>query len=172
MIKDSQQYETTKYWAHRFYLAEIKVKENEERRLKEPEKWQLMQDSYAAQRQNLLDEIREYEALVAHDPRKPLLLEIEDINYISNLVIKARIALKLTQKELAILSDHTEEQIKDFEDKNYHNASFLNFLAVANALGIQIIEGKFVAQLNDFYQQELINIRSSINQDNELKAAS
>ncbi len=101
-----------------------------------------------------------------------LVLEIDDINYLSHLVIKARIALKITQKELAILSDLTEEQIQDFEHKNYHNASFLDFLAVSNALGIKIINGKFVAQLSDFYKQELIDIRSSANLDNDMKAAS
>ncbi|MEC4817698.1 MAG: hypothetical protein SAK29_31160 [Scytonema sp. PMC 1069.18] len=172
MIKDYQQYLTTKYWAQRFAEAEMNVKENEERRLKEPERWQLMQDSYAAQRQNLLDEITEYEALIAHDPREKLVLEIDDINYLSHLVIKARIALKLTQKELAILSDRTEEQIQAFEDKNYHNASFLDFLAISNALGIKIINGKFVAQLSDFYKQELRDIRSSVNLDDDMKAAS
>ncbi len=32
---------------------------------------------------------------------------------------------------------------------------------MSNALGIKIIDGKFVAQLDDFYQQELMDIRSS-----------
>lgn len=161
MIKNDKQLAYSKEWADKFAEANRKITFNSEKRHLDPDGWQLSQDSNDALRQKLVAEIEEYEALVAHDPSQPLVLEIEDMNYLSDLLIKARIAFKLTQHELAILSDHTFDQIQAFEDKNYHNASFLDFLAVSNALGIKIIDGKFVAQLDDFYQQELMDIRQS-----------
>ncbi|BAZ16010.1 hypothetical protein NIES4071_78830 [Calothrix sp. NIES-4071] len=160
MIKDSQEYQITKNWVTKFEEASLKVKESSERQLKDPEGWQLMQDSYNVQKQNLLNEIREYEALLAHDLSQPVEFELEDMKYFSDLLIKARIALKITQKELAFLSNHTEEQIIRFEEKNYHNASYVSFLKVQSALGFKNKNGKFTAQLNDFYQKELNSLRS------------
>jgi hypothetical protein len=162
MIKDDKQLAYTKELAAKFEEANRKLKANEVHRRLDPAGWQLIQDSNQALRQKLISEVEEYEALEAHHPTQPLILEIDDINYLPDTIIKARIALKLTQHELAILSDHTEEEIRAFEEKNYHNASFLDFLAVSNALGIKIDSGKFIAHLDDFYQQELMDIRSQV----------
>jgi hypothetical protein len=172
MIKDSQQYEITKNWAAKFETASLLVRENKERQLNDPTGWQLMQDSYNAQRQNLLDEIAEYEALLAHDPSQPLEFELEDMKYLADLLIKARIAFKITPKELAFLSNHTELQIIQFEEKNYHNATYLNFLKVQSALGFKVKDGKFIAQLNDFYQKHLNSLRSQDSLEISRKVAS
>lgn len=172
MIKDDKELAYTKELASKFEEANRKLKANQEKRHLDPDGWQLIQDSNQALRQKLISEVEEYEALEAHHPSQPLTLKIDDINYLPDVIIKARIALKLTQQELAILSDRTEEEIKAFEEKNYHNASFLDFLAVSNALGIKINNGTFTAHLDDFYQQELTNIRSQINCHTNLKAVS
>ncbi len=163
MIKDSQEYEITKKWVAKFEEASLKVKQSSERQLKDPEGWQLMQDSYNAQKQNLLNEITEYEGLLAHDLSQPVEFELEDMRYFSDLLIKARIALKITQKELALLSNHTEEQIIQFEEKNYHNASYLSFIKVQTALGFKNKDGKFIAELTEFYQKQLNSLRSQEN---------
>lgn len=159
MIKDSQEYEITKNWVAKFEEASLQVEHSSERKLKDPEGWQLMQDSYNAQKQNLLNEVAEYEALLAHDLSQPVEFELEDMKYLSDLLIKSRIALKITQRELAFLSNHTEEQIIQFEDKNSHNASYVSFLKVQSALGFKHKNGKFIAQLNEFYQKELNSLR-------------
>jgi len=172
MIKNDKQLAYSKEWTLKFAEANRLLRANKEKRLKDPNGWQSIQDSNDALRQKLVDEIVEYEALVAHDPASELVLEISDMNYLPDLVIKARIAFKLTQQELAVLSDHTFEQIKAFESQNYHNASFLDFLAVSNALGVKIINGKFVAQLDDFYKQELMNVRREANLDSDMRVAS
>lgn len=85
------------------------------------------------------------------------------MKYFSDLLIKARITLKITQNELALLSNHTEEQIIQFEEKNYHNASYLSFLKVQTALSLKNQNGKFVAELNEFYQKQLNLLRSQQN---------
>lgn len=64
------------------------------------------------------------------------MLKVQCMNKISQLLIKAIIAFKITQKELGALCNRTEEQIKSFEDKDYQNASFIDFLAVRDALGV------------------------------------
>jgi hypothetical protein len=40
-------------------------------------------------------------------------LSIENLDYLPDLLIKARIAMKLTQKELATFCQRTEEEIKE-----------------------------------------------------------
>jgi hypothetical protein len=170
MIKDSQQYETTQHWVKKFTEAEIKMLEDEERKLCDPEGWLLIKDSYIVLRQKLLDEIAEYEALIAHDPSQPMSLFINDMDELSNLLIKARIAFKISQKELAGLCGLTEEKIKLYEDKDYQHASHLDFLAVSDALGFKIIEGKFVAKMHEFYLKRLENMRQT--NVNAMQAAS
>ncbi|MDF5731109.1 MAG: helix-turn-helix transcriptional regulator [Rhizonema sp. PD38] len=81
-------------------------------------------DSYQSQVDELKEQIAEYEALVNHDYHEPIVLKINDINHLPQLLIKARMAAKLSQKELADLAGLTESQIKLYEDKDYESASF------------------------------------------------
>ena len=155
MIKNEHQYQVTKSWVEKFSTAIASLRQNEEKKNKDPEGWQLLQDSYQSQMKSLEDEIAEYEALIAHDPNQRVVLKVNDFNQISDLLIKARIALNISQEELAYLCDRTEEQIQNYEDKDYQNASFIDFLAVSDALGIQMQDGNFLAQLNEFYKERL-----------------
>jgi hypothetical protein len=54
-----------------------------------------------------------------------------------------------------IKCDRTENQIKAYEQENYNNATFLDFLAVIDALGIQLQSGRFCASLDYFYTERL-----------------
>ena len=161
MIKNEHQYQVTKSWAENFSTAIVSLRQNEDRKNKDPDGWQLLLDSYQSQMKSLQDEIAEYEVLIAHEPNQPVVLQVNDFNQISDLLIKARIALKISQKELAYLCDRTEEQIQNYEEKDYQNASFIDFLAISDALGIQIKEGKFFAQLHEFYKDRLTALRES-----------
>ena len=84
----------------------------------------------------LNSEIAEYERLTSHDRHQPILLKLEDIDDFAKILIKARMAAKLTQKELAALSGLTEEQIGRYEDNDYQDASFLDVLSVISDLEI------------------------------------
>jgi DNA-binding XRE family transcriptional regulator len=172
MIKNDKQLKYSKEWAEKFEKTNRKLFLNEQKRLKDPEGWQLMQDSNNSLRSSLVDEIEEYEALIAHNEDEPIVLQVESMNKLSDLLIKARIAFKISQQELAALCDFSTEQIKLFEDKDYQNSSYLDFLAVANALGVEIVDGKFVADLDDFFRQKLANIRLQNHLDDDMKAAS
>ena len=166
MIKNEHQYRVTQYWVERFSQAITSLRQNEEKREKDPDGWQLLQDSHQSQLNALREEITEYETLTAHDPNQPVRLTITEINKLSDVLIKARIALKLSQKELGYLCDacgsdyvlRTEEEIKQYEAADYQNASFVDVLAVSYALGIKIQEGVFIAELDDFYKSRLAEV--------------
>ncbi|MGK7900746.1 MAG: hypothetical protein AB4352_04910 [Hormoscilla sp.] len=170
MIKDSHQYNITKYWVERFTQALVTLRENEEKKLKDPDGWQLLQDSYHCRIMRLRGEIVEYEILLAHDRDRPISLSITEIQGISDAMIKARIAFKLSQKELGMLCSRTEEQIKQYEAKDYQNASFVDVLAVSYALGIEFHSGMLIASLDDYYKRKLEAIRNS--PEIEMKTAS
>jgi hypothetical protein len=170
MIKNEQEYNITKNWADGMGRAIAMLEQDDQKKKNQPDVWQIHYDGATSQREDLQEQIAEYEALIAHNPNEPITLQVECMNKISQLLIKARIAFKITQKELAALCNRTEEQIKSFEDKDYQNASFLDFLAVRDALGVEIINDKFVASLDDFYLEHLAAMRQTENLRQEVKA--
>lgn len=103
--------------------------------------------------QKLQAEIAEYEALVAHNPENPILLEVETAEQISDLPIKASIAFKITSQELAkICSDDTEAH------NNIDYAS--EFLKVMKILGVHLIDDLFfVAKMSNELKQKLQFLR-------------
>ncbi len=70
------------------------------------------------------------------------------IDYLPQILIKARMAAKLSQKELADLTGLTEEKIKRYEDNDYEDASFLDVRFVIDALEIQVQKGEFLVPLD------------------------
>ena len=172
MIKNDLEYDVTLSWVNGMGRAIAMLERDEEKKKKEPDIWQIHYDGVTSQRQDLQEQVTEYEALIAHNPNNKIVLQIDCMDELSDLLIKARIAFKITQQELAYLCDFTTEQIKLFEDKDYQNASYLDFLAVANALGVEIVDGKFVAELDDFFKQKLAKISIQNHLDDDYKAAS
>ncbi|MGK7876508.1 MAG: helix-turn-helix domain-containing protein [Xenococcaceae cyanobacterium] len=148
MIKDEKQYEYTKYWVKRFEQSIAACEQDEERKKNDPQAWQLTRNTLQYHLDALKEEIAEYETLTTHDERTPIVLKLDDINYLPQILIKARIAAKLSQKELAALAGLTEEQIREYEDKDYQTASFLNFLFVLDALDIKIQKGEFLVPID------------------------
>ncbi|NJN12479.1 MAG: helix-turn-helix transcriptional regulator [Richelia sp. RM2_1_2] len=172
MIKNDLEYDVTLSWVNKMGRAIAMLERDEEKKNNDPDIWQIHYDGVTSQRQDLLEQVTEYEALIAHNPKKPIVLQIESMDELSDLLIKARIAFKITQQELAALCHLTTEEIQLFEDKDYQNASYVDFLAVANALGVEIVDGKFIAKLDDFFRQKLAHIRLQSNLDEDMKAAS
>ncbi len=172
MIKNDLEYDVTLSWVNGMGRAIAMLERDEEKKNNDPDTWQIHYDGVTSQRQDLQEQVTEYEALIAHNPNNKIVLQIDCMDELSDLLIKARIAFKITQQELAYLCDFTTEQIKLFEDKDYQNASYLDFLAVANALGVEIVDGKFIAELDDFFKQKLAKIRLQNHLDDDMKAAS
>ena len=147
MIKNEQQYRHTQYWLQRFEqsLAEL---DNNSSLKADFIRWKLHRDSYQSQVDDLKEQIREYESLTNHDCHTRLVLKLDEINYLPQLLIKARIAALLSQKEIADLAGLTEEQVKRYEANDYQDASFLDVMAVFDALDIKIHTAEFLVPLN------------------------
>jgi hypothetical protein len=162
MIKDEKQYKFTQEWVKKFSQSIAALELDENKKTTDPDGWELLRASLQSQLDTLKKEIAEYETLISHDARTPIVLELDEIYYLPQLLIKARLAAKLTQKELADLARLTEEQIREYEDKDYERASFLDFMAVMDALDIKIQKGEFLVSLDTFRrtpitQEELLS---------------
>lgn len=100
--------------------------------------WQLHRDSYQSQVDDLRQEIAEYERLINWDSSQPIQIKVESLNKLDDALIKARIAAKISQKELADLLGMEEQRVKQYEDTDYQCASFVEILEVSTALGVEI----------------------------------
>lgn len=161
MIKNEHEYQVSKSWVVKFQQAIISLYQNEEKKQKDPEGWQLIIDSYFAQIKNLLDEITEYESLLDHNSQEILILQNSNIrlSQIGEIIIKVRIAKKISLEELSAITKLTKEQIKEYEDKDYQNASFDAVIEIAEALGIKLQHCTVVSEIDNFLSNELTKIR-------------
>jgi hypothetical protein len=100
--------------------------------------------------QKLQREIAEYEALVAHNPENPILLEVDSEEQIPELPVKASIAFKISSQEL--------ERICESDEQDANAASDL--INMMRVLGIQLIDELFfVAQMSSELKQKLEFLR-------------
>lgn len=161
MIKNDHQYQVTKSWINKFQQAIINLGQSEEKKSKDPDGWQLQIDSYFAHIKHLLDELVEYESLVGHNPDTQLVVSTNNvrIDQIGEILIKVRIAKKITHKELAALVKLTESDIIEYEKKDYYNASFSTILEVADALRIKLQQCVIVSEIDDSLGKELLQLR-------------
>ncbi len=167
MIKNEHQYHVTKSWVDKFQQAIISLHQNESKKQKDPEGCQLIIDSYFAQIKSLLNEIVEYENLVSHNPETPLIISTSNVRLddISDILIKVRIAKNITEKELAIIINVTEENIRSYEKNNYQNASFDTVIEVADALGIKLQHCTIVSEINNLVGEEIMKVRQAQHAD-------
>jgi hypothetical protein len=68
--------------------------------------------------EQLHEEIAEYERLIACDKSKQIEIVVENFNKLSDALIKARMAAKMREEELAKIWDFDPERIKEYEKKN------------------------------------------------------
>lgn len=149
MIRDDQHYQNVQSWVQKFEQALAQLEKNENERVKDnPQLREIYINEVQRKLDDLREEIREYETIASHDSQTPIVLELDDINNLPQLLIKARMAAKLSQKELADLAGLTEEEIQKYEDKDYEDASFLDVMAVVDALDIKVVKGEFLIPLD------------------------
>jgi transcriptional regulator with XRE-family HTH domain len=148
MIKNEKEYNFTQQLAGEFEASIAALEKDEIRRNNDPDREEVMRSSLKCHLDQLKSEISEYERLTSHDSQTPIFLTLEDIDYLPQILIKARMAAKLSQKELADLTGLTEEQIKRYEDNDYEDASFMDVRFVINALEIKIQKGEFLVALD------------------------
>ena len=135
MIKNEQQYRITKNQADRFSraLANLTRQPSEAERV-HPLIAQAQEDALRSQLGDLEEQLREYESLKAGH------FELDALNAVAELptvLIKARIAQGLRQKDLAARLNLKEQQIQRYEATDYATASLTRIREVANVLSAE-----------------------------------
>jgi ribosome-binding protein aMBF1 (putative translation factor) len=139
MIRNERQYIITKAQIKKFKkaLGEFdKQKSNAHPMLVKAQK-----DAMKSQLAELEDQAKEYEKLRAG---KCKVLKASSIAELPVGLIRARIALGLTQKQLAERVGLKEQQIQRYEETDYATASFSRLQEVIEALGLDIEEKIFL----------------------------
>ena len=136
MIKNERQYRITRTQAERFARTLEGLRNRPEgAEGVHPMIAQAQVDAVSSQLADLEAELREYEAI--RDGRFEVEALREAVN-LPELLIKARIAQGLTQKELADRLGLKEQQIQRYEATDYAAAKWSRILEVAGALSKEL----------------------------------
>jgi DNA-binding XRE family transcriptional regulator len=138
MIKDKRQYEYSKDCAKKFAYSIELIEKDEDWKQRDTESWQLDIDVKSSHLKALQEEIDEYERLISCNNIQPIKVSFESLHELLDTLIKARIAAKISQKQLAEILGIDEQRIKQCEDKNYRCATVSEIIQVSAALGIEM----------------------------------
>jgi DNA-binding XRE family transcriptional regulator len=139
MIKNERQYRITKAQAQRFEQAlmdlanctEIQKQEN-------PILFEAQISALQSQLDDLREELTEYESLANHGNGEPLVFELNSLEALPLALIKARIAAKLSHKDLAERLGLKEQQIQRYEATEYASANLARVIEVSQVLGLKL----------------------------------
>ena len=151
MIKDELEYQVSQEWVEKFTRTLTAMERDEEAKRKDFLKWDAGRGAIQCHLQQLHEEIAEYERLINCDRSEPIEIVVENLNKLPDGLIKARIAAKMSEKELAEMLGIDPERIKEHEAKSYQTASFLEILEISFALGVEF---KMAVMQVDFEQIE------------------
>lgn len=132
MIKNQRQYLITKGQIENFARA---LAEAESREAGDPLLRKLESDALRSQLDELEQQVRDYEAVRS---RSCGVIEAGSLEELPAALIKARIAARLSQKELSERLHLKEQQIQRYEATNYRSASLGRLQQVAKALGVEV----------------------------------
>jgi ribosome-binding protein aMBF1 (putative translation factor) len=135
MIRNQRQYIITKARAKKFKKALDDF--NKEKSNAHPMLVKAQKDAIKGELAVLEDQVKEYEKLRSG---KYKVLKGSSFYDLPIELIRARIALGLTQKQLAEKVGLKEQQIQRYEDTEYATASFSRLTEIIRALGLDIEE--------------------------------
>jgi HTH-type transcriptional regulator/antitoxin HigA len=133
MIKNDRQYRITKAQVRAFTAAVSNVRTapvpaGMDRRFAD-----IQRRALNSQLEEMASDVEEYEALKAG---KVTEFEAQSLNDLPVLLVKARIARNMTQKEMAERLHVKEQQVQRWESSDFHGASIETLKAIAGALGV------------------------------------
>lgn len=137
MIKNEKEYGYSKECALKFEYSIKALDRDEQLKKKDPDGWQLSHEVKQSHLIALQAEITEYERLINCDKSQSIQIKVESINKLPDALIKARIAAKISQQELAQILEIEEQRVKQYEDTDYQCASFVEILEVSTVLGVE-----------------------------------
>ena len=112
MIKDQLEYEVSQEWVEKFKKSIAAMERDEEEKRNNFLKWDAGRSALQCHIDRLEEEISEYERLMNCDQIKPIEIIVENFTKLPDALIKARIAAKMSEKELAEMLEIDEERIK------------------------------------------------------------
>ena len=133
MIQNEHQYKVTQNKLKDLEQTLVKLETNRE--ILHPRQFSSRKKGLQLKIDSLNKEIEEFNGL-----KQQALIKISSIQDLPIALIKARIALGMTQKELAEKMGVKEQQVQRDEANQYSSAGFHRIAAVAKALNIQIQE--------------------------------
>ncbi len=141
MIKNQRQYLITKNQLQKFQKA---IKQFDEQKPDvHPTLIKAQKDAMVSQAEELKSQLIEYERLRGGNYQ---VLRPESIQDLPLELIRARIALGLTQKDLAEMLGLKEQQIQRYENTEYASANFLRLMEIIKALKLNIKKEIFLPQ--------------------------
>lgn len=138
MIKNERQYRITQSEAQKFAQALAHLDQLEAEKQEHSMLWQLQRDAMKSQLNDLCEELEEYEALTSHSTNQPIALTFQSLSELPTILIKARIAAKLSQKALAERMGLKEQQIQRYEATEYSSAKLSRIIEVSESLGMKL----------------------------------
>ena len=136
MIKNEREYRITKGHVKKFRSALAMFAADTDTKV-HPRLRQAQADALRSQLADLEAELREYESLRS---RKRRIIRAETFEDFPRVLIQARVALGLTQRELAERLGLKEQQVQRYEATNYASASLSRIAEVVAALGLDVKE--------------------------------
>jgi len=138
MIRNERQYRITKAQAAKSRkLLEEFARALPKRPGVHPRLVRAEREALESQLGDLEGELKEYERLKSG---KVKVIAVDSIDALPEALVKARIAVGLTQAQLAARLGMKEQQIQRYEATRYAAASFVRLVAVSRALGVQVRE--------------------------------
>lgn len=139
MIKNSRQLALTKNQVQEFNTTIHALEEGKSDT--HPLLMQAQKNALIFQRDDLLKEIEEYEQLLSGEFA---VFDVDNIADLPKALIRSRIYLGLTQKDLAEKLGMKEQQIQRYENTEYSSASFSTIVSIIRALDLKITEDVFL----------------------------
>lgn len=135
MIKNERQYKITRSQVTKFRDILSKFENTKPAPSIDPRFHKLERDALESQLLDLEREIQEYEDLRTG---KVPIMELSTLEDLPNALIKARIALGLSQKDLAKRIGLPEQQIQRYESTDYESASMSRIKEITSVLQLEI----------------------------------
>lgn len=144
MIKNDRQYKITAAQARKFELAIDELRASESHSQLHPKLLKAQLDALKSQYDELWEDLRDYDSLKQHRPAQ---IEANSLEELPTALIRARIALDLSQADLALRAGLKAQQIQRYEASNYETATLSRLSDIAKALGVRIAETVLLPQV-------------------------
>ncbi|MGK7878270.1 MAG: multiprotein-bridging factor 1 family protein [Xenococcaceae cyanobacterium] len=166
IIKNEVQYHNTEKWAQRFEQKVAQLEQDEKLKAENHQRWKIYRDSYQSEVDDLRGQMAEYERVRESDRPDAVEFKVTSLDDLAKILIHARIAAKLSQKELAERLGIAEERVKEYEAQEYQTASWFEVMEVCESLGLQMQQTSMKIDWEAYNQ-----MTSAINYCNSVKKA-